>query len=289
MGWNEAYSVLLPQVVAIAREAGEAIMRVYGSADFGVEQKVDDSPLTLADRAAHEIIYSGLTGLADCEVLSEEGREAPWDNRQTWQRYWLVDPLDGTKEFIKRNGEFTVNIALIENGVPVLGVVLAPALDVLYLASSDLGAYKCDLKTFKGDFKTLDPSSLAKIAQPLQVAALPEPGASWRVVGSRSHQSEAFQQFMQQLPGADIVSMGSSLKLCLVAEGAADLYPRLGPTSEWDTAAAQAVVEAAGGQVIHAETGQPLRYNQKAGLLNPFFIVCAGRSECWSLPESLAL
>lgn len=282
---NDAYSALLPDVVTIARQASNAIMHIYDSADFGVEHKHDDSPLTLADRAAHEIISSGLKALGDCEVLSEEGQEIPWEVRRTWERYWLVDPLDGTKEFIKQNGEFTVNIALIEGGIPVLGVVLAPALDLLYVASKDAGAYKLDLKSSLVDFNVEDGRVDSQRAKRLKVSAVPQGATGWRVVGSRSHQSEAFLQFTAQLPNASIVSMGSSLKLCLVAEGQADLYPRLGLTSEWDTAAAQAVVEAAGGQVINAETGQPLRYNQKASLLNPFFIVSAGQSEHWLIPN----
>lgn len=240
-------------------------MAVYNSEDFGVEQKRDASPLTVADKRSHECLVSALSKIDNTPILSEEGAEIPWSERQSWSRYWLIDPLDGTKEFIKRNGEFTVNVALIEDGKAVLGAVYAPVLDVLYFAS-DAGAFK---------------QVAASEPEEISVSAIPQGDKEWRIVGSRSHQSDDFKDFVAKFPSCDIVSMGSSLKLCLVAEGAADLYPRLGLTSEWDTAAAQAVVEAAGGQVINWENKQTLLYNSKESLLNPYFIVCAGPDSAW--------
>lgn len=283
MATDTTVSNLIPGVLKIAQSAGAAIMAVYESEDVGVEHKSDNSPLTRADRAAHEVISTGLQALTRDPILSEEGKEIAWETRQQWQRYWLVDPLDGTKEFIKRNHEFTVNIALVAEGIPVLGVVLAPALGTVYFAAQGYGAYACALDAINDE--TLDAEQLRAVATPISVAPPPKPDAPWRIVGSRSHQSEDFQAFVAQFAQSDIVSMGSSLKLCAVAAGTADLYPRLGLTSEWDTAAAQAVVEMAGGQVINVETGQPLRYNGKASLLNPFFIVCAGPSAQWAVPE----
>jgi len=251
----------------IAEDAGQLIMTVY-QRDIAAQFKADESPLTMADLLAHRHILAELARLTpEIPVLSEEGAEIDGTLRCSWKRYWLVDPLDGTKEFIKKNGEFTVNIALIEDGEPILGVVHAPALAVSYWGAHNQGAYK------------------ACAGQPqlrLSVAATPKSGQPWRVVGSRSHASPEFEAFMTGLPDAELVSMGSSLKLCLVAEGHADLYPRLGPTSEWDTAAAHAVVNAAGGQVLAWPDLQPLRYNQRSdSLLNPFFMVCAEPHPIW--------
>ena len=258
----------------IAEEAGQLIMTVY-QRDFAVQNKQDASPLTEADMLAHNHIVQALSAATpEIPVLSEESAEVEGELRCSWQRYWLVDPLDGTKEFIKRNGEFTVNIALIEQGVPVLGVVHAPALGVSYWGAQGLGAFK---------------QAGQEPIKPIHVATPPANGQSWRVVGSRSHASLEFQEFVAQMGNAELVSMGSSLKLCLVAEGAADLYPRLGPTSEWDTAAAHAVVNAAGGQVFAWPQLVPLRYNQHANtLLNPFFMVCAQPHPAW-LPAGAQL
>ena len=223
------------EFLQLVREAGEQIMEIY-SQDFEVNIKDDDSPLTQADMASHHCLVNGLAKLTpDIPVLSEESDEAVKKERLAWNRYWLIDPLDGTKEFIKKNGEFTVNLALIENGQATFGVVFAPALDVIYWGRVGEGAW-----TQQGENDAVS----------ISVASYPESLDEWKVVGSRSHQSDEFKSFMEKLPGADVVSMGSSLKLCLVAEGKAHLYPRLGLTSEWDTAAAQAVVEAAGGQVL---------------------------------------
>jgi 3'(2'), 5'-bisphosphate nucleotidase len=250
---------LLEPVCQLARAAGAAIMEVYQQADFGVTSKDDDSPLTRADIAAHHIISQGLVRLTpDWPLLSEEAADISWNTRRQWQRYWLVDPLDGTKEFIKRNGEFTVNIALIENGIPVLGVVYAPVLDWLYVGARGVGASK---QTAEG-------------TQHITVVPVQQGEGALRVVASRTHRGAALDAWLEevgkQFAAVETVSMGSSLKICLVAEGAADIYPRLAPTSEWDTAAAQAVLEAAGGKLVDV-SGSVYRYNCKEQLLNPEF------------------
>ena len=247
---------LLPQVVALAREAGDAIMAVYRSGDAGVSSKADESPLTLADMASHRTIVAGLKKFTpDLPVLSEEAADIPYAERKLWTCYWLVDPLDGTKEFIKRNGEFTVNIALIENGVPVMGVVYAPVLDVCYYATHGAGAF-----VQRGN----------SAARPVNVM-LHQAGQTIKVVASRSHSDARTAALLEQLGAHESISMGSSLKFCLVAAGEAHFYPRLGPTMEWDTAAAHAVVNEAGGSVCDA-AGQELRYN-KEDLHNPEFFV----------------
>lgn len=242
---------MLEEVKDIARDAGAAIMDIYRSDDFDVQKKADDSPLTKADLAAHNIICEGLRALdIQYPVISEESSAISWAQRKHWCRYWLVDPLDGTKEFIKRNDEFTVNIALIEKGVPILGVVYAPALDAMYTGERDRGAFLNDKAI---SVATQEPETL-------------------RVVGSRSHPSQETTDWLDALGKPyEMLAVGSSLKLCLVAEGKADIYPRLGPTSEWDTAAAHAVLSAAGGDVLTLN-GEPLLYNQKEDYLNPHFI-----------------
>jgi 3'(2'), 5'-bisphosphate nucleotidase len=251
---------LLEKICELARTAGDEILKIYDS-DFAVQDKTDGSPLTAADRVAHEAIIAGLKKLThSIPVLSEESNDIDYTERSTWQRYWLVDPLDGTKEFVKRNGEFTVNIALVEHGSPVLGVVYVPVSGVIYYACHGIGAFK----QHGGQ-------------APVAIHVKPFAGGTARVVASRSHAGEAVQNFIDAVGDVEIVSMGSSLKLCLVAEGAADVYPRLGPTSEWDTAAAQAVVEVAGGAVTDLE-GEPLRYN-KDDILNPWFIVSDGTTD----------
>jgi 3'(2'), 5'-bisphosphate nucleotidase len=260
------HTELLEEILILARKAGQAIMGIYEK-DFNVEYKADESPVTDADLAAHKVIVNGLKQLTpDIPILSEESADISWDVRQTWQRYWLVDPIDGTKEFIKKNGEFTVNIALIENGKPILAVVDAPALGVSYIASNAIGAFKD-----KGDERI-----------ELKVTRKPNKGLI-RVVGSRSHPSPDLAEFVKQFDDVEmLVAMGSSLKLCLVAEGEAHLYPRLGPTSEWDTGAAHAVALAAGANVTVLDPENPLdenadalTYNQKESVLNPFFLVSA--------------
>jgi len=248
-----ARQALLDAVADIAIRAGEAILAVYGS-DFAVELKDDRSPLTQADRAAHGIIVSGLGELTEAlPVLSEESAAADIEERRRWDRFWLVDPLDGTKEFIKRNGEFTVNIALIEAHRPVLGVVHAPVLGTVYTGAVGAGAFK------QAQGRRTPIAVRRPAATPL------------RVVGSRSHAAPELAAFLDALGPHELKSMGSSLKICLVAEGEADLYPRLGPTSEWDTAAAHAVLIAAGGSMMDLE-GQPLTYNARESLLNPHFL-----------------
>ena len=255
----------LDPVRALAVAASERIMVIYATA-FSITAKDDHSPLTAADLASHHTIVAGLNALTpDIPVLSEESAAIPFAERAQWPRYWLVDPLDGTKEFIQRNGQFTVNIALIEDHQPVLGVVRVPVTGRCYFAARGYGAF-CE-----------EPG---QAPQPIQVKPL-APNQPVRVVGSRSHGGPGLQQFVAALGPHQLVAMGSSLKLCLVAEGAADVYPRLGPTSEWDTAAAQAIVEVAGGQVVSAESGEPLRYNTRDSLLNPYFIVYGDAGRDW--------
>ena len=254
----------LDDVRTLAKQAGEKILEVYNT-EFAVEEKDDKSPLTAADMASHKTIVAGLTALTpDIPVLSEESAKIPYEERNAWQTYWLIDPLDGTKEFIKRNGEFTVNIALIDNGVPVLGVVYVPVSGVTYAGCVGQGA----IKEVPGEGE-----------KPIHVRKLGDGPVA--VVGSRSHQGDSLKAFLARLGDHEIVSMGSSLKICLVAEGVADVYPRLGLTSEWDTAAAHCVVEQAGGSLTDLDM-QPLRYNTKDSLLNPFFFVFGDDSRDWS-------
>lgn len=255
---DETVRPKIPELLEIARHAGTEIMAIYGRDDLGTTSKKDDSPLTLADLASHRTIVDGLTKLTpDIPILSEEASDIPYAERCKWTRYWLVDPLDGTKEFIKRNGEFTVNIALVENGTPVLGVVYAPVLDVCYYGMQGEGAY-----VQRGTASAL----------PIK-AKLHANGEPLKVVASRSHSDVRTQTLLDKLGSHECISMGSSLKLCLVAEGAAHFYPRLGPTMEWDTAAAHAVVSAAGG-VVQAGNGTELEYN-KPDMHNPEFFVFA--------------
>lgn len=262
---NDELAALLDPVDELAARAGHEILAVYNSEAFSVEEKDDKSPLTAADLASHHAIVDGLAGLTPgIPVLSEESASLPYPERASWQRYWLVDPLDGTREFIKRNGEFTVNIALIDNGVPVLGVVHVPVSGVTYLACKGQGAFR---KEADG------------VRQAIRVRKLSD--GPLMVVGSRSHRGDSLNRFLEKLGEHEMVGMGSSLKLCLVAEGVADVYPRLGPTSEWDTAAAQCVVEQAGGFVTDTDM-KPLRYNTKDSLLNPFFLVFGDDGRDWS-------
>lgn len=251
---------LLHDVIAMARQAGLAIMDIYHSEEIQALDKADRSPLTAADIASHQALQAGLRSLTpEIPVLSEESEAIAYEQRRDWGRFWLVDPLDGTKEFLKRNGEFTVNIALIEAGEPVLGVVYAPVLDVVYYAARGVGSFV---------------QREGQDAQRIGVV-MPRAGETVRVVASRSHSDERTTSFLETLGAYECISMGSSLKLCLVAEGKAHLYPRLGPTMEWDTAAAHAVVNEAGGQVVDWQ-GQPLRYN-KPDLHNPEFLVCSNQ------------
>ncbi len=251
----------LEPVIEIAVGAGEKILDIYDS-DFDVEHKADESPLTAADLAAHRHIVAGLEALTpDIPILSEESASIEWEERKHWNPYWLVDPLDGTKEFVKRNGEFTVNIALIRQHKPVLGVVHVPVTNVTYCGEEGTGAMVIE----KGARTPITVRPCAKTPV---------------VVGSRSHRGELLDGYLERLGEHEMTAMGSSLKLCLVAAGKADLYPRLGPTSEWDTAAAHAVVEAAGGKVVDLE-GNRVMYNASPNILNPHFFVIGDSSVDW--------
>ncbi len=257
---------LLDGIIALAREAGREIMQIYDQPEIGVRTKGDDTPVTIADMAAHRVISDGLSELTpDIPILSEESASIPFDERSRWQRYWLVDPLDGTREFISRNGEFTVNIALIDQGEPVLGVILVPVGGVCYFARRGMGAFK---------------EVPGRPAQPIRCRELPQ-GRPLIVAGSRSHAGVSLQGFLDRVGDHTLVSVGSSLKSCMVAEGKADVYPRFGPTSEWDTAAAQCIVEEAGGQITDTQL-VPLRYNTKDSLLNPHFLVFGDAAIDWT-------
>lgn len=254
--------------VTAAFEAGQAILEIYHSGDFDVTTKGDDSPLTRADVASHEVIMHHLipTGIP---VLSEEGREMPYDERSEWRELWVVDPIDGTKEFIKRNGEFTVNIALVRDGLPVLGVIYVPVSGELYVGVSDQGAVKAQCPVGGG----ASPLEALADAVRIPVAKTDRP---YTAVASRSHMSAETEDFIaalrQQHGEVALISKGSSLKLCMVAEGQADCYPRFAPTMEWDTAAGQAICMAAGFDVIDQDTGVTMRYNREQ-LLNAWFLV----------------
>lgn len=262
-------NILLDKAIKAAIQAGEAIMSVYNQPEMNweVERKADNSPLTLADRKAHEVIREMLSD-TPFPLLSEEGDHECYDIRKNWLTFWVVDPLDGTKEFMKRNGEFTVNIALVGQGTPILGVVYAPAIRTLYYGSPEDGAAKAYVKPGSNELAE-------KEELPRQEALT---GRPFTVVASRSHLSPETEEYIGRLrekhSEIELACSGSSLKLCMVAEGTADVYPRLAPTMEWDTAAAHAVVMAAGGQVTDAQTGQPLIYN-KEDLHNPWFVVKA--------------
>lgn len=256
----------LGKLVDISRRAGLKILEWYDG-DMGITRKSDNSPLTRADLASHELITAELSShWPDIPILSEESADIPWDTRQGWRQYWLVDPLDGTKEFINRNGEFTVNIALIRDHQPVMGIVHVPVTDNSYFGARDLGAWR------------QHGNDAATAIRVRQTAAKPPV-----IVGSRSHANPELTSQLERLGAFELTSMGSSLKFCRIAEGQADFYPRLGPTSEWDTAAAQAVVEAAGGKVVKIDASA-LEYNRKKIYLNPHFFVFGDRSRDWLRP-----
>jgi len=249
-------------VIGIARRAAAEILAVYDG-EFAVQHKDDASPLTAADLAAHRCIVAGLHALtADIPVLSEESRAMDIAERRQWRRFWLVDPLDGTREFVKRNGEFTVNIALVEDGVATFGVIQQPVTGALWHGAPGRGAFRRDGEA-DAPIRVRAPA-----AEPLRIAA------------SRSHRDARTQALLDALPGSEVVGCGSSLKFCRIAEGALDLYPRFGPTSEWDTAAGQAILEAAGGAVLDPR-GRPFRYNQRETLLNGDFIALGDASLPW--------
>lgn len=272
-------NALLQSVIALCQQAGEAILEVYHRSEgMDISTKADDSPVTAADLAAHALLAPGLQLLlAGVPLLSEEGSQPDFATRSGWDRYWLIDPLDGTKEFIRRNGEFTVNVALIEQGSPVLGVVHVPVTGITYAGIPGEGA-----------IKQVQGRSTAIHTRPLMPTE--KSGHPVEVVASRRHGTESVDRLLEKVAThfgeVNTQNIGSSLKLCLIAEGKADFYPRLAPTCEWDTAAAQAVVEAAGGMVLNDQL-QPLRYNHKDSLLNPdFFVIGDPEYDWWSLLSS---
>jgi 3'(2'), 5'-bisphosphate nucleotidase len=288
--------------IQAALEAGNAILEIYCTA-FEIEEKADRSPLTLADRRSHDIIAQHLMEF-DLPLLSEEGRHIPYDERKAWDPFWLVDPLDGTKEFIKKNGEFTINIACIHQRRPVAGVIFVPDKNVLYFGSQETGAYRMDSSQIAGwlnsqsserradqqtgaKARVLQSSKrssdqavqhLMRLADKLPI--LDSTRQTITIVGSRSHATPELNAYVeerrQQYGQVQFISAGSALKFCLVAEGKANLYPRLGATMEWDTAAGQAIVESAGGRVLRYDTAAPLIYN-KENLLNPWFVALAAK------------
>jgi 3'(2'), 5'-bisphosphate nucleotidase len=256
-------SHFLEPVIDLARQAGKRILEIYGT-DFQVDIKCDDSPLTEADLASHDCLVAGLSALRPKHpIISEESASVPFEQRSGWKTCWMIDPLDGTKEFVKRNGEFTVNVALIFDRQPVLGVVYAPVLDLCYFAAEGCGAYR---------------QLGAALPERIRVKMRNTPPLT--VVGSRSHQTVPLMLYLSRLGEHELRSMGSSLKLCLVADGTADLYPRIGLTSEWDTAAAHCIVSEAGGRVSDLR-GSDLLYNARETFLNPYFLAYGDKSADW--------
>ncbi|MBN2534985.1 MAG: 3'(2'),5'-bisphosphate nucleotidase CysQ [Spirochaetales bacterium] len=271
----------MTMAIIAAMEAGKAILEVYET-DFSVEYKEDKSPLTMADMISHKIIKKFLANDKDSfPLLSEEGRDIPYKERKNWEYFWIIDPLDGTKEFVKRNGEFTVNIALAKNIKPVAGVIFSPVHDNLYFGSEDSGAYLVEQAYSRfatSGTKEEFIKNIPVFAEKLPMKSRQEESETLYVVASRSHFSGDTENYVNSLKkkyrNIELISAGSSLKMCLVAEGRAQLYPRFAPTCEWDTAAGQAIVEAAGGKVIHYNSDNPLVYN-KESLINPWFIAKA--------------
>ena len=264
---------LVNPVCEIAKQAGAEIMKIY-AAGFEIEEKKDHSPLTTADLASHTLIIEKLAKLTpEIPILSEESTSISYTERSSWENYWLIDPLDGTREFIKRNGEFTVNIALITQHSTSLGVVYIPVQDICYFAVKEQGAYKQEQK---------------QTAKKIQIRSS-APDNKPTICGSRSHAGKSLQALQDKIGSFDLISMGSSIKMCLVAEGVADIYPRFGPTSEWDTAAAHCVVNEAGGEIVDMNL-QTLQYNTKDSLLNPSFIAIGDMNSQWRefLNENIA-
>lgn len=256
---------LLSEVVSLIKQAGKQVLSIYHS-DVSVEYKIDKSPVTMADRVAHSCISQGLSQLTpEIPILSEEWGIPDFVERQRWSRYWLIDPLDGTKEFLEKNGEFTINIALIEDHLPVLGVVYAPVFDFCYFAKHEHGAFKQVAQQAPQLLK----ASLWKIDEPITIAI------------SRRHGIASLENFFTQFSALNLIRCGSSLKFCWLAEGFADLYPRFSPTYEWDTAAAHCLLKEAGGTVIDSQ-GQVLRYNTRPSLYNPSFLAVGDKTHCWS-------
>ncbi len=252
-------SELIEQLIEISKEAGREIMKIY-STDFDYQIKNDLSPLTKADQISHEVICKGLKLITpDLPILSEEDSDISFKDRSLWKQYWLVDPLDGTKEFIKRNGEFTVNIALIDNNAPILGVIYIPVTNEIYWGSKENGSFYAE-----GNNK------------PEKINVSGDSKGPIRVAISRSHPSELIDHILEEIKDYEMIEKGSSLKFCLIAKGDADCYPRFGATSEWDTAAGQAIVNFAGGYVL-TSTGESIKYNLKQNFLNSNFIVCSNK------------
>ncbi|MGB9087740.1 MAG: 3'(2'),5'-bisphosphate nucleotidase CysQ [Candidatus Aquirickettsiella gammari] len=257
-------SFLLSDVVSLAKRAGNQVLTIYRSG-FTVEFKADKSPLTAADLASHYCICQGLQRLTpDLPIISEESTPISFQERRLWSRYWLIDPLDGTKEFLKKNDEFTINIALIDQHKPILGVIFAPALDVCYLAENTKGAFK---------------QIAQNRPQPLHSRAWEE-GSTITAAVSRRHGMNALKIFLAQFEHLNLLHCGSALKFCFLAEGLADIYPRFSPTFEWDTAAGQCILEQAGGAIIDYK-GKPLRYNMSSSLQKIAFLAVADKSHCW--------
>ena len=253
--------------IEAALEAGKEILKIYHSDDFEIELKGDNSPLTRADIKSHDVIMSYLNK-TNIPVLSEEGKSIPYDNRKDWKQLWIVDPIDGTKEFIKRNGEFTVNIALIENQKTAIGVIFVPVLGELYFSTKEIGSFKVTI-----DLDNYDITTFLSIGEKLPIERNDK---IFTIVASRSHMSPETESYVAKMRDkhgeVNLISKGSSLKLCMVAEGKADCYPRFAPTMEWDTAAGQAICEHAGFEVIDWNTKKPMLYNREE-LLNSWFLV----------------
>lgn len=266
---NTQVSKLIRPALCTAIKAGQKILDIYSDEDFKVEYKDDKSPLTIADKSAHEIICNDLK-VTQIPILSEESKIVSFDERKNWDTFWLVDPLDGTKEFIKRNGEFTVNIALIKNKKPILGVIFAPILKKIYYGYQNQSFLVENI-----DFSMIESDLVEEIQQKSISLPLKKSKSKYTVVASRTHMSVETKNYIDKLKkekgDVEIKSIGSSLKLCLVAEGSADIYPRFGPTMEWDIAAGHAIIEAAGGKLLQIDGKTPLNYN-KENLLNPWFI-----------------
>ena len=260
---------MINTAIQAAIEAGKAILKIYNdpNADFSIERKADHSPLTIADKTSHKVIEAALSATG-IPLLSEEGKTIPYAERKQWDNFWLIDPLDGTKEFIKKNGEFTVNIAWVKAGKPVMGVIYVPVSGTLYFGSDEEGAWKIEAAA--------DTCTLDQLKSQGQQLPAPEDPEVFKVVGSRSHMSPETEAYIntlkQEHPRVEIVSRGSSLKICMVAEGSARQYPRFGPTMEWDTAAGHAIARAAGKKLWLTDFSRELQYN-KENLLNPYFIV----------------
>lgn len=267
------YHQLLHQTIIAAVLAGKEILEVYET-NFNVEYKDDKSPLTLADKKASDKIIEELSQF-NIPVLSEEGKHDSFETRKNWNRLWIVDPLDGTKEFVKRNGEFTVNIALVEGNIPTLGVIYSPVFKDLYFAAKGVGSYKIDRKDFSSFIDAIQTSTLENLLNVANKLPVSSNRTNYIVVASRSHMSTETHQHIEQLKlnhsNVEIVSTGSSIKMCWVAEGVADEYPRFGPTMEWDTAAGQAILQEANASLIDFKTKQPMKYNRE-NLLNNWFI-----------------